>query len=98
MCVFGQPAMSRDFEKIRSLSGIGHQNASEQIAGMGGDIFREGERGRNNVFVQQVDVITVWVRRVIVKGQVTGEHGVLFKIEPLAACTSEVKGENGSPI
>jgi hypothetical protein len=42
-------------------------------------ILRESEGGRDDVFVQQVDIIALRIGGVVVKRKIAGEHGVLKK-------------------
>jgi hypothetical protein len=77
MCVVGQPAMTRDLEQICALSWVWDEYALEKVSCMRRDIFGESEWGGDDVLVEKVDVVTLRVRRVIVKGQVASQHGIL---------------------
>lgn len=45
---------------------------------MGRHIFGERQRSRDNVLVQEINVITIRVGGVIVKGEVSRKHRVLM--------------------
>ena len=43
-------------------------------------VFGESERCRNDVLVQEIDVVALWVCWIIVEGQVASQHGVLSMV------------------
>jgi hypothetical protein len=69
--------MPRDLEQISSFARVGNKNTLEQVSCMRCNIFGEGERGRDDVFVEQVDVVALWIGWVVIEGEVAGEHGIL---------------------
>ena len=70
--------MPGHFKQVRSLSWVGHQYTPQEIARMGRHIFGERQRSRDNVLVQEINVITIRVGGVIVKGEVSRKHRVLM--------------------
>lgn len=77
MRVFAEPAVTSHFKEVSTLSRIRDEDPPQEIARVRRNIFGEGQRRGNNVFVQQVDVITLWVRRIVVKRQIASKHGIL---------------------
>lgn len=77
MCVVCQPAVTRNLEQIGALPWVGDEDALEEISGMRCDVFGESEGRGDNVLVQEVDVVTLGVRWVVIEGQVASQHGVL---------------------
>jgi hypothetical protein len=77
MRVICQPAVASDLEEVGALPWVRHEYPLEQVPRMRCDIFGEGEWCRNNVLVQEVDIVTLWVRRIVVERQITCQHGVL---------------------
>ena len=75
--ILRQPTMTGDFEKVGSLSWVRNQYAAEKITSVRCDVLGKGEGGRDYVFVQEVNVVSLWVGRVVVEGQVTGKHRIL---------------------
>lgn len=69
--------MPRDFKEIRALPRIRHQDSPQQVARVRGDPLGERERCRNNVLVEQIDVVSLRIRWIIVKRQITSQHSVL---------------------
>jgi hypothetical protein len=67
MRVLTEPAMPRNFEEVRTLPRVRYQYPPQQIAGVGGDILWECQRGCNYVLVQQVDVVAVRIRRIVIE-------------------------------
>ena len=55
---------------------IWDEHDTEEIAGLFGDVIGKGEWGADNVLVQKIDVVAVWIGRVIVKRQVSRQHGI----------------------
>lgn len=62
------------------------------------DIFGEGERCRNDIFVQQVDVVAFRVGWIVIEGEIAGEHGILFAISKVrrTKMTKSSAGKEGS--
>lgn len=80
MRVLAQPAVPGNFEKVGALTGIGDEDALQKIASMRGDVFGEGERGRDDILVEEVNVVAFGVGRIVVKRQVSGQHGILHVV------------------
>lgn len=74
--VASEPGVTRDVFKGAPLRRIGHEHLEQEVPRLSRNPFRERERGVDDVLVQQVDVVAVGVRRIVVKGQVSGQHGV----------------------
>ena len=68
--------MVHDGLDISSVFGIGDEHERQEIPGLRRDVVGERQRGVDNILVQQVDVVSVGVGRVIVEGEVTGQHSV----------------------
>jgi hypothetical protein len=71
-----KPRMIHYVFKVGTAGGIRDEHQTEYISCLGRYVVWEGEWGVDDVFVQQVDVVAVWVGGVIVEGEVAGEHGV----------------------
>lgn len=67
VAVLAKPTMPSDFEEVRSSTGIRHENPSQEIAGVRSDVLRERQWCRNDVFVQEVNVVAFRVRRVVIE-------------------------------
>jgi hypothetical protein len=77
MCIICQPAVTSDFEQIGALARVGDEDPLQKVSCVRCDVFGESERGRDDVLVQEVDVVTLGICWVVVEGQVAGQHGVL---------------------
>jgi len=75
--ILTQPAVSRNFEEIGTLSWIRNQDTAKQIAGVRCDIFGKGQGCGDDVLVQKVDIVTLWVSRIVIEGQIARKHSVL---------------------
>jgi hypothetical protein len=75
--VLAQPAVTSNLKQIGTLSRVGDQDPAQEVASMRRDILGEGQGRRDNVLVQQVDVITFRVGRIVIEGQVSCKHGIL---------------------
>lgn len=51
---------------------------------MRSDIFGECQGSCDNVFVQKIDIVTIRVGRVVVKGEITCKHRILMP--PVSKC------------
>lgn len=67
MGVFAQPAMPSNLEQVGTFPRVRDQYPSQQVSCMRCDVFGEGERGVDYVFVKKVDVIAFRVRWVVVE-------------------------------
>ena len=74
--IWCEPLVTHDCREVRATSWVGDQHDGEEIASLLRDIVREGERGIDDVLVQQVDVVAIRVSRVIVEGEVARQHCV----------------------
>jgi hypothetical protein len=76
--------VASDFEEIGTFSRVWNKDPSQEITGVRGDVFGEGERSGDDVLIQKVDVVAIGVGRVVVEGQIAGEHGILNRgmLEP----------------
>ena len=71
---------------------IGDQHEAEKVPGFCRNVVREGKGCVDDVLVKQVDVVSVWVRWVIVERKVTCQHGVKNDTAtPDIDCTPHVK-------
>ena len=71
-----EPTVVHDSLDISSIFGIRDEHKRQEIPGLGGNVIGEGQWGVDNIFVQQVNVVSVGVGRVVVEGEVTGQHSV----------------------
>ena len=71
-----KPTVVHDSLDTSSVFGVGDEHEREEIPGLGGYIVRERQWGVDDIFVQQVNVVSVGVGRVIIEGEVAGKHGV----------------------
>ena len=80
MGVVCQPAVTRNFKQIRALSRVGDEYPLEKVSCVRRDILGEGEWGGHDVLVQEVDVVALGICWIVVEGQVTSQHGVLYVV------------------
>lgn len=66
--ILAQPAVASDLEKIGPFAWIRDQNSPKKVSCVWRDIFREGQRRRGDVFIQQINVVAFRVGWVIVEG------------------------------
>lgn len=78
VCEVVQPAVLGNLEEICSESWVWLQDPTQQITSVWCHIFWKGERSRRNVLVQKVDVVSLWVGWVVIKGQIASQHCVLY--------------------
>ena len=76
MRIVTEPAVSGDFEEVRTPHGIGDQDAFQQVSSMRRDVDREDERCVADVLVEKVDVVALGVVRIVIEGEVAGQHSV----------------------
>ena len=76
VAVGSEPAMVLDPLEAGAVDGVGLEHEGEELASVGGDVLGEGERGVDDVLVEEVNVVAVRVGGVVVKGKVAGEHGI----------------------
>ena len=79
MGIVAQPTVPSDLEEVRSLPWIRDQYTPQKVARVRCNIFWEGQWSRDNVFIQKIDIVALRIGRIIVKGKVTGKHGILHK-------------------
>lgn len=77
MCVVVEPAVTSNLEQVGTFTWVGNQYPSQDIPSVWGDVFGKGERSRDYVLVEQVDIIAFGISRVVIKWQVSGQHCVL---------------------
>ena len=68
--------MTLDAVEIATLGGVRHKHETQEISGLDGNVVGEGELGADDVLVEQVDIVTIWIGGIVIKGEVTCEHGV----------------------
>jgi hypothetical protein len=62
--------------KVGAAGRVGDKHHTEKISSLGGNVFWEGEGSANDVLVEKVDVVAIRIGRIVVKGEVAGEHGI----------------------
>lgn len=72
-----KPTVTSHFEKVCSFARVGHQYPSQKIASMRCHVFRERQRCTNNILVQQIDVIAIWICWIIIERQIASQHSIL---------------------
>lgn len=77
MRVVVEPAVTSNLEQVGTFTWVGNQYPSQDIPSVRGDVFGKGERSRDYVLVEQVDIIAFGISRVVVKWQVSSQHCVL---------------------
>lgn len=75
---FAEPAVTGDLKQVGSFPWIRYQYPPQQVARMWSHIFGECQGGCDDVFIQQVDVVTIRICRVVVKGEISCKHRVLI--------------------
>lgn len=68
--------MAHDSLNVSSVFRIRDEHKREEIPGLSGDVVGERQWGVDDIFVQEVNVVSVRVGRVVVEGEVTGQHSV----------------------
>jgi len=70
--------VASNFEEIGAFPGIRNKDSAEEVAGVWGNIVGECERSVDDVLVEEVDVVAFGICRIVVEGEIAGQHGVLF--------------------
>lgn len=68
--------MSHDLSKSCSFGGFRDEHPKEKVSSRVGDVGGELEGGVEDVLVEEVDVVSVWVGWIVVEGEVARKHGV----------------------
>ena len=71
-----QPYVLHDRREVGPFDRIRDQHLLKKITGFEGNVIGERQLGADDVFVEQVDVVPIRIRGIIVKGQVSSQHGV----------------------
>ena len=93
--VLAQPTMPGHLEQIGSLPWIGHEDSTQEVAGVRGHVFGKGEWSRDDVFIEEVDVVALRVGGIIVERQISSEHSILEKKEKKTPPRSSAGKEGG---
>lgn len=72
--------MSRNLEQIGALPRVGDQYPLEEVSCVRCDVFGERERRGDNVLVQEIDVVALGIRWIVVEWQVASQHSVLHLV------------------
>jgi hypothetical protein len=72
--------MPGNFEEIGTFSRIGNEDSAEEVSSVRGDIFGEGEWCRNDIFIEEVDIVAFGVRWVIVEWKIPCKHCILLEL------------------
>lgn len=83
--ILAQPTVPGNLEEIGTFPGVGDKDSAEEVARMGGNVFGECERSVDDVLVQEVDVVALGVRRIIIEGKIACQHRVLSSCQ-LQSC------------
>jgi hypothetical protein len=68
--------MAHNAIKIGAAGRVRNEHHTEKISSIGRDVFREGERGADDVLVEKVDIVAIRIGRIVVERKVTSEHGI----------------------
>lgn len=64
--------MAHDGLNTGPIFRVGDEHKRQQIPRFGGDVVGEGQWCVDDILVQQVNVVSVWVRRVVIEWKITG--------------------------
>jgi len=65
--ILDKPAMSGDFEQIGPLAWVGDKDSPKKVTGVRRNVLGECEGSRDDVFIQDIDVVAFRICRVIVE-------------------------------
>jgi hypothetical protein len=71
-----KPRVLHDTLEAASAGGVRDEHHAEEVAGLSGDVLWKGKWGVDDILVEEVDVVTVGVGRVIVEWKIPRQHGV----------------------
>jgi len=71
-----QPWMTHNGVQIGSPSGIGDEHEAQEVASFSGDVVGEGEGRVDDILVEEIDIVTIGVGRVVVEGEISCQHSV----------------------
>lgn len=74
--VLAKPRVSSNVLDRAAVGWVGDEHLEEELSRLGGDPVGEGEGGVDDVLVEEVDIVAFRVGRIVVVGEVAGEHGV----------------------
>ena len=75
--IFTKPAVPRHFEQVCSLSRIRNQYPSQEVARVRSNVFWKGQWSRDDVFVQEINVVSFGICWIVIERQISSQHGVL---------------------
>ena len=96
MRIFTQPTMPCHFKEICPFSWIGDEDSPKEVTSMWSNIFGESERGRNDIFVKQIDVVAFGVCWIIIKGKIACKHSILASQVSKISALGEKRNSLGS--
>jgi hypothetical protein len=68
VCVLGQPTVSRNLKQVSSLARVWHKYAAQKISSMWCDVLWECKWSVDNVFVQEINIVSFWVGWIVIEG------------------------------
>lgn len=74
--VFPQPRVTSDIFDRATLSWVGNEHQVEEVSRFVRDPFGEDQRRVEDVFVEEVDVVSLGIRRIVIVRKVPSEHRV----------------------
>jgi hypothetical protein len=75
--------MASNFEQVGTFPRVRNQYPSQKVTSVGCNIFGEGERGGNDVFVKEIDVVSIGVCGIVVEREIASQHSVLHNIRSI---------------
>jgi hypothetical protein len=76
LAIGSEPAVSHHTSKIDTLRWVRNQHLGQQVSRLCSDVLGERQGRCQDVLVEQVDVVTFGIGRVVVEWEVAGKHGI----------------------
>jgi len=74
--ISSEPRVVHYFLEAGAASGVRDEHHAKYVSRLRRDVVWEGKRGVDDVLIEEIDVVTVRVGRIVVKGEIASEHGV----------------------
>src|SRR5258706_12378766 len=72
--VRAEPFVRNDSLQVGAELRVGYEHLAEEIASLAGDVVWEGELRAEDALVEEVDVVSFRIRRLLVEWQVARKH------------------------
>jgi hypothetical protein len=71
-----EPRVLHDDFECRTKGRVWNEHLEEQVPSLGGDVVGESEGRVKDVAIELLDIVALWILRVIVKREVSCQHGI----------------------